>query len=254
MNLPRHPMPPPMQKQPGPLPRAHSTAKGTSEDPVIVRRRAGSVLRRNLPLVLAVLPAVGYGLFGFVAFLQYPGTFTPVHHTLSELGNPALNPAGSHFYRVGCVLGGTATIAFFLSLTGWRWSGTRLQNVCLGLVQALGTIAGASMVLFAVFANNESQAHLIDLGVLANSSLVLMLLSLVALRRTNRPQRLRIVTTLLASGTILLMYAIPGQHWAEWLPAFLSQAFIWLVGYEMTRWQGRLTSHSPLSLGAAVSE
>lgn len=185
-----------------------------------------------MPLILALIPSIGYGFFGLVAYLHFPGPYSPIHNTLSELGSPLLNPAGSGFYRVGCVIGGSITIAFFLTLTPWRASGTELQNRFLTGVQAFGMVAGLAMVLFAVFADNESLAHRIDLGMLATSSMALMVLSLVALWRPHRHQRWRTAITLIASGAIVLMFAISAQHWAEWLPAFLSQVFVWTVGYE----------------------
>jgi hypothetical membrane protein len=191
--------------------------------------------RHVLPLVLALLPSAGFGLFALLAYLHYPTAYDPIHHTLSELGSPLLNPAGSGFYRVGCVIGGTTTIAFFLTLVLWRRSGTALQNRFLLGVQALGMIAGTAMVLFAVYADNVSGAHLVVLGILANSTLGFLLLSLIALYRPNRPQAIRVTVTLLASTAILVMYLIPNHHWAEWVPTFLAQAYIWVVGYETAK-------------------
>lgn len=198
-------------------------------------RNARRLHRHSLPLVLALLPSAGYGLFALLAYLQYPTAYDPIHHTLSELGSPLLNPAGSGFYRVGCVIGGVTTIAFFLSLVLWRRSGTTLQNRFLLGVQALGVTAGTAMVLFAVYADNVSRAHLVVLGILANSTLAFLLLSLIALYRPTRPQTTRVTVTLLASSTILVMYLIPNHHWAEWVPAFLAQAYIWVVGYETAK-------------------
>lgn len=192
-------------------------------------------LRHYLPLILGVLPAIGYGFFALIAYLHFPTSYSPIHNTLSELGSPLLNPAGSGFYRVGCVIGGSTTIAFFLTLTRWRGSGTELQNRFLTVVQAFGMVAGLAMVMFAVFADNEALPHRIILGILATSSLVAMLLSLFALWRPHRDQRWRTAITLMASSAIVLMFAISDQHWAEWIPAILSQVYIWSMGYETVR-------------------
>lgn len=188
-----------------------------------------------LPLILSLLPAITYGLCVAIAFTRYPGSFTPVQNTLSELGSPILNPAGSPIYRLGCVLGGTTTAAFFLTVAAWRQSGTRLQNHLLAIVQALGILAALAMALFAVYPYNDDTSHLIVLGILANSTLALLLFSLVALYRRNEAQRLRMTVTIAAAAAILLMYSIPSHHWAEWIPAFLSQVNVWIIGFETSR-------------------
>ncbi|HLJ66724.1 MAG TPA: DUF998 domain-containing protein [Chloroflexota bacterium] len=204
-------------------------------------RREPLRLRPNRPahrpyrwpiIVLALLPAISFGLCAFIAFLHYPGTFTPIQNTLSELGNPDRNPDGSTIYRVGCVLGGSTSAAFFLCLSLWRRSGTQRRNRVLTLVQGLGLMAALAMILFAAYPYDELLSHRIVLGLLANSSLAAMVLSLFALWRKNRPQRLRTIVTIVASSAILLMYAIPQYHWAEWLPATLSQPYIWVLGVE----------------------
>jgi hypothetical membrane protein len=53
---------------------------------------------------------------------------------LSDLGNRNLNPNGD-FYVWGCIAAGIILGGFFLALTPWRTTGSRIQNWLLLAVQ-----------------------------------------------------------------------------------------------------------------------
>lgn len=181
------------------------------------------------PLLTAVGATVSYGAGLVIAYVRFPAPYSPLQHTMSELGNPALNPDGAGFYRVGAVLGGALTSAFFLSLGPWRQTGTPLQNRLLTAVQGLGVMVGAALASFAVFPDNESTAHLVVLGIAANGFAAAVLLSLVALRRQRHPDLT--AAALLAVGSVVIMFLMPAAHWAEWLPALMSQIYAWVLAF-----------------------
>lgn len=182
-----------------------------------------------IPPALVIGASLSYVVGASLAYLRYPAPYTPIHNTLSQLGNPAFNPDGAGFYRAGCVLSGILTIIFFLRLGPWRRAGSPLQNRLLTLVQSLGVLVGLALVSFAAFPDDESLPHLIVLGILANGFAALALLSLVALRRPEYPDLT--VAAVLAIAAVGLMFVIPGVHWAEWLPALLSQVYAWLLAF-----------------------
>lgn len=45
-----------------------------------------------------------YIILGLIALSFYPKGFSPLTNTLSQLGNPNLNPSGAIFYNVGIVV------------------------------------------------------------------------------------------------------------------------------------------------------
>jgi len=185
-------------------------------------RRLGAGLRRwrSLPLILGITIAGSYAFFAALAAVRFPHAYGPWQdNTLSQLGNPNLNPDGYILYLVGCAVAGIFAIAFFLSLCRWRVSGTRNQNRLLLLVQVLGGVGGFALFMNAIFPENEYVQHHFWAGLVFNSFATATLLAIPALWRVDRSNSGLIAFNVVAFAAVILMYVFAPVHWVEWLPA-----------------------------------
>jgi hypothetical protein len=102
----------------------------------VSRWRRGRLVEA-LPAYLGAAAGVVYLLFAFLAYTHYPATFSPQNNNwLSDLGNRDLNPQGANYYVWGCIATGAILLAFFLSLTTCRKTGSRIQNWLLALFKS----------------------------------------------------------------------------------------------------------------------
>lgn len=172
----------------------------------------------SLPLLFGLGLTLTYAVFAALASVHYP-TYSPFHNnTLSQLGNPNLNPRGAGYYLVGCALSGTFAMAFFLSINPWRLTGSRVQNRLLSVVQALGVAGGFGLVMNAVYPENHLHLHYIWSGVVFNCLGAAMLLSPFAFRRRDRSSLGLTTIAALSVAGLLAMFVFARVHWVEWLP------------------------------------
>ncbi|HEX8917847.1 MAG TPA: DUF998 domain-containing protein [Chloroflexota bacterium] len=189
--------------------------------PRAANRRHGQwdvLSRPTLPLILGLGMAIAYTFFGVLAYVHYPHVYSPLHNTLSQLGNSNLNPHGAVFYLIGCAVGGALVMAFFASLGHWKRTGTPLQNRLLLLMQALGAVGGFGLLMNAVFPENQLPAHHFWAGVVFNSLGAAMLLSPFTFRRPNLPHLGVLVVPAFAVAAVVLMYVFAPIHLFEWPP------------------------------------
>lgn len=190
---------------------------------------------RSLSLILGIGLAGSYVLFGALAAMRFPHAYSPWHNnTLSQLGNPNLNPDGYILYLVGCAVAGIFAVAFFLSLGRWRMSGTRNQKRLLLLVQALGVVGGFALFMVAIFPENEYAQHHFWAGVLFNSFAAATLVAIPALWRADRSNSGLIAFNVVAFATVILMFVFAPIHWVEWLPGGMFLLFPILLGVRTT--------------------
>lgn len=107
-------------------------------------------MRWHIGSVSAVVASVVYLIFTFLAYLKYPGGFSPVSNWLSDLGNPQVNQSGAVFYNLGCILAAVGLVIFFLSLEAWATSGGRTRwFVTIALIS--GAVSSISLIISALF-------------------------------------------------------------------------------------------------------
>lgn len=193
----------------------------------------------SVPLILSAGIAGSYALFGALAAMRFPGAYGPWHNnTLSQLGNPNLNPDGHILYLIGCAFAGICAMAFFLSLGRWRVSGTRNQNRLLLLMQALGVLGGFALFMAAIFPENEYAQHHFWAGLVFNAFAATTLVAIPALWRADRSNTALIVFNVLAFSAVILMFVFAAVHWVEWVPGGMFLLFPILLGIR-TRGLGR---------------
>jgi hypothetical membrane protein len=191
----------------------------------------GSPFQHSLPVILGIAIAFSYIFFAVLAGLRFPRPFGPWHeNTLSQLGNPVLNPGGSGLYLIGCALAGIFTIAFFVSLRAWRTTGTRGQNLLLTVVQGLGILGGIALFMNAIFPETEYAQHHFWAGMLFNAFAATALLAIPALRRPGFSSSHLIAFNLAAFMAVVLMFVFAPVHWVEWLPAGMFLVFPTVLG------------------------
>ena len=213
--------------------RVRQTGERLAARATKVAWRLSASLRRwrALPLFLGIAIAVSYTLFGALAALRFPHAYGPWQdNTLSQLGNPNLNPNGYVLYLVGCALAGIFAVAFFPSLGRWRASGTRNQNRLLLLVQALGVVGGLALFMNAIFPENQYAQHHFWAGLVFNSFAAATLLAIPALWRAGRSNVGLIAFNIVAFTAVILMFIFAPVHWVEWVPAGMFLLFPLLLG------------------------
>src|SRR5579864_5359932 len=142
---------------------------------------------RTAPACLAGAGVAVYLLFASLAYSRYPGDFSPINNNwLSDLGNRNLNPDGADFYVWGCVLAGIFLGGFFVSLFTWRATGTAVQNWLLLAVQVTGLIAAASLVMSAVYTEDQFAAHQFWSRLISGGFAVVLFVSPFAFHRSYR--------------------------------------------------------------------
>lgn len=109
--------------------------------------------------VLSSLLAAVYIVMTILALAQYPASFSPTTHWLSDLGNRVVNPAGSIFYNLGIYVTGSLLVLFFLSLGAHRMQGKKPQNIMLLLTQVIGIFGSIAMIMSGIFSIDQPQMH-----------------------------------------------------------------------------------------------
>jgi hypothetical membrane protein len=118
-------------------------------------------MQKHLPLsfIASILASLCYVSFTLLAFLQFPGVYSPLGNWLSDLGNPDGNPAGAYFYNIGIISTGVLLAAFFLGLSRWKMEKPRMQAAMLFTTRLFGYLGSLAMIMSAVFPINRIEQH-----------------------------------------------------------------------------------------------
>jgi hypothetical protein len=110
--------------------------------------------------LFAGLAAVAlYVVPGLISRAFYPAAFGPAGNWLSDLGNNLMNPRGALFYRLAGVLGGTALLAFFVTLNDPAEPRLPAVRFDLLLVRICGAVAAACFIMTGVFSVDMMPMH-----------------------------------------------------------------------------------------------
>lgn len=190
-----------------------------------------TVWLRKLPAYWAAGGVAVYLVFASLAYSRYPADFSPVNNNwLSDLGNRNLNPAGADFYVWGCIAAGVILGAFFLSLTPWKATGTRIQNWLLLAVQATGGVAAISLVMSAVYTEDQFEAHQFWSRLVSGGFAMAMFIAPFALRRAGRSSAILIAVAATGYVSIVARFIFDSAHWIEWPSIALILIFVFWVG------------------------
>ena len=208
---------------------------------------------RTLPAYLATAGVAIYLVFALLAYSRYPADFSPVNNNwLSDLGNRNLNPAGADFYVWGCIAAGVIVGAFFVSLTAWRASGSRIQNWLLLAVQATGGVAAFSLVMSAVYTEDQFEAHQFWSRFVSGGFAMAMFMAPFALRRVGRSSAVLIAVAAGGYVSIVARFIFDSAHWIEWPSITLILVFVSWVGW-MSATRNRVRSlETPRPMAGAL--
>ncbi|GAC1525672.1 MAG: hypothetical protein NVS2B16_34090 [Chloroflexota bacterium] len=200
--------------------------------------------RGSLPLAPAFGMAASFALFGVLAATRFPHPYGPwENNTISQLGNPNLNPNGYVLYLIGCALSGICAIGFFAGLGWWAERGARNQTLLIRVVQGLGVAGGFALVMNAVFPENHYAQHHFWAGLVFNSWAIAAIVAIPALRKRGGSNAGLIAFNLVAFAAVILMFVFSSVHWMEWPPAAMFLMFP-LVLSALVRSGGDLSSLS----------
>ena len=208
---------------------------------------------RVLPAYLAGAAVVTYLVFAFLAYSRYPTDFSPINNNwLSDLGNRNLNPDGADFYVWGCVAAGVILGGFFLSLTPWRATGSRIQNWLLLAVQVTGVVAAISLVMSAVYTEDQFAAHQFWSRFISGGFAAALFVSPFALRRAGRSSAILIAVAVTGYLSIVARLVFDAAHWLEWPSLALILGFVGWVGWMSASWNRGQSPKSPRQMSGAL--
>jgi hypothetical protein len=186
---------------------------------------------RNLPAYFAAGGVAVYLIFATLAYSRYPGEFSPLNNNwLSDLGNRQLNPDGADFYVWGCILAGIFLGGFFVSLLTWRITGSKIQNWLLLAVQITGLVAAVSLVMSAVYTEDQFTAHQFWSRLISGGFAVTLFVAPFAFHRTGRSSAVLIAVAVAGYASIVARLIFESAHWIEWPSLALILVFVSWIG------------------------
>ena len=169
-------------------------------------------------------------MFTLLAFLRFPGSFSPLDNWLSDLGSSRLNPQGAIFYYLGIIAAGLVLLPFFLGLSSWKMEGSRVQNAMLSLACGLGILGGLAMIMSAIFLIDNIEPHRfwsISLFILLGTAFVF---SAAALRYDRRFPRWALVLGIVSGLVDILSGLFHDIYLLEWITVALFLGYIFILG------------------------
>ncbi len=186
--------------------------------------------------VLSILIVITYIAMTFLAFMQYPASFSPGTHWLSDLGDRLVSPAGSLFYNWGIYITGILLALFFLSLGTNRMQGKKIQNIMLLLTQTLGVFGSIAMILSGVFSIDRSQTHTLFSTMLYISIGTAFAFSVAAFRYHKEFKRWILILGVITTLTNLIVSVFFNKtHLLEWPVISLFLIYCYFLGNEVYR-------------------
>ncbi len=191
--------------------------------------------KQYLSFVSSIFLVTSYLLFTFLSLINFPTSYSPMSHWLSDLGNPYLNPKGALFYNFGIILTGIGMISFFLGLSSWAMANNKKQNVMLFLTQLLGFLGSLSVMMSAVFPINIKEVH----SFLSSSLFILtgtaFGFSVAALRYCSKYPRWLLYLGVLVAAEDMFWGIIQNIYIMEWVTVALFLFYTLLLGVETKR-------------------
>ena len=127
----------------------------------------------SLSSITGLIAVIVFSVFTFISLALYPMPYNPLYNWVSNLGNINLNPVGSYFFNVGCIITGLLLIVFFGGLFTWNPDKT-MSRILLILGMVLGIVASISLIMVGVYPETDIQQHLI-----AAASVFILLLTII---------------------------------------------------------------------------
>ncbi len=116
-----------------------------------------------------------------LSIINYPPGFSPIKNWMSDLGNPVLNPEGSSYFNVACVITGLLLVVFYLGISRWQGTG-RQRTKTFTAARAIGIFSGFALAGVGVFNETFDPHHLVVSVLFFLSSTVAILLVTIAMR------------------------------------------------------------------------
>ena len=186
---------------------------------------------RNLPAYFAAGGVAVYLIFAVLAYSRYSGDFSPANNNwLSDLGNRNLNPDGANFYVWGCILAGIFLGGFFVSIFTWRATGSKIQNWLLLAVQVTGLIAAVSLVMSAVYTEDQFAAHQFWSRLINGGFAGALFMAPFAFHRAGRNSAVLIAVSATGYASIVARLIFESAHWIEWPSLALILVFVSWIG------------------------
>lgn len=174
--------------------------------------------------------------FTLASIVSYPGPFSPMDNWLSDLGNARMNPGGSIFFNVGCMLTGLAMFLLIVGMSKWRPQGWKKTAMVLG--RACLSISALALMLIGVFTEGTPLHNWLAMTFFSMLFLFLVLTNVSVFSDRRYIRWIGYYAILVAVIDIVFMYTyIAYAHntiW-EWLAVFSALLWVVLLAYNMAR-------------------
>jgi hypothetical membrane protein len=187
---------------------------------------------RKIPIssIVALIASIYFCTSLALSIASFSPGFSPLDNWMSDLGNPELNPSGSAYFNLACMITGLFLIIFYLGLRHWRNTAGGKTKM-LTAAQASGIFSGIALAGVGYFPETFSPHHFIVSVMFFLSSTVAILLATVALR--GRPGFGRAVA---GAGYLT---AVIGVIFSAQMAMFKSITIIeWISVFSMLLWAG----------------
>lgn len=202
--------------------------------------------------VTGILAAVGYPLLAAVALTRYPHVYSPTANWLSDLGDPALNPAGANCYEVGVIASGLLLVPFFLSFSCWLVAANSTQRILVRLTQASGILGAVALILCGLVPETAPAPHIAISAILFILVGTTLVLSILALRYVDACPRWLLMLGAVAASADLVYGAFHSVQLLEWAATALFLCYMCLLSLVMVVMQISPES-TPLPVTSRVS-
>jgi hypothetical membrane protein len=199
---------------------------------------------RKIPVSsIVVLIAIVFFCASLVMSIAgFPPGFTPLENWMSDLGNPELNPAGSAYFNLACMITGLFLVLFYLGLKTRDSAGNNKAGF-LTAARASGVFSGIALAGVGFFPETFSPHHFIVSVLFFLSSTTAIFLATIALQ--GRPGFGRAATgagyLTLAAGLVFTaqMALFDSVTIIEWISVLSMLSWAALTGWDLSRMQAR---------------
>jgi hypothetical membrane protein len=178
-----------------------------------------------------------------LSIAAFPPGFSPLENWMSDLGNPELNPSGSGYFNLACMITGLFLALFYLGLKT-RDCADNSRAGLLTAARAFGVFSGIALAGVGFFPETFSPHHFIVSVLFFLSSTTAIFLATRALQ--GRPGFGRTAAgagyLTLAAGLVFSaqMALFDSITIVEWISVLSMLSWAALTGWDLSRMQARL--------------
>lgn len=195
-----------------------------------------ALIFRKWPLsaIGGILVIVIFCVFTLISIALYPAPFSPFNNWISDLGSPKLNPSGSVFFNVGCLLTGLSMVVLLAGIGKWDAIGWKKYVLAAG--QLCGILSAFAIMMIGVFTEGTPLHGTVSTAFFALLFLFLVFVNIAIFNDPRYLRRIGYFALLAVVLDLIFMYTfITYTHdtiW-EWLAVFSAMLWVAMLSYSL---------------------